>query len=41
MTEETIGVVGGGIVTGCYWLAIAYLLSLGVLDRRSLLLATA
>ena len=27
---------GGGIVTGCYWLAVSYLLALGALDRRSL-----
>jgi hypothetical protein len=36
-----LGVQGGGIVTGCYWLAIGYLLSLGALERRNLQLATA
>ena len=25
---------GGGIVTGCFWLAVAYLLTLGALERR-------
>ena len=34
------GMVGGGLVTGCYWLAIGYLLSFGALERRSLLPAT-
>jgi hypothetical protein len=27
---------GGGIITGCFWLAIGYLLSLGELERRTL-----
>jgi hypothetical protein len=29
-----LAVHGGGIVTGCFWLAVAYLLSLGALERR-------
>jgi len=32
--------VGGGLVTGCYWLAVAYLFSLGALERRNLQPAT-
>jgi hypothetical protein len=32
--------VGGGIVTGCYWLAVGYLLTLGALERRVLRPAT-
>jgi hypothetical protein len=27
---------GGGILTGCYWLAVGYLLTLGALERREL-----
>lgn len=26
---------GGGILTGCYWLALGYLLTLGALERRN------
>ena len=29
-----LAVHGGGIVTGCFWLAVAYLLTLGALERR-------
>jgi hypothetical protein len=32
--------VGGGILTGCYWLAVGYLLTLGALERRTLRPAT-
>jgi hypothetical protein len=35
-----LGMVGGGLVTGCYWIAVGYLLSLGALERRSLRPAT-
>jgi hypothetical protein len=35
-----LAMVGGGLVTGSYWLAIAYLLSFGALERRSLRPAT-
>jgi hypothetical protein len=31
-----LGVRGGGILTGCYWLAIGYLLTLDALERRTL-----
>ena len=27
---------GGGILTGCYWLAVGYLLTVGALERREL-----
>jgi hypothetical protein len=30
------GSFGGTLVTGCYWLAIGYLLSFGALERRNL-----
>jgi hypothetical protein len=32
--------VGGGLVTGCYWLAVSYLLTIGALERRNLQPAT-
>jgi len=35
------GSQGGGIVTGCFWLAVGYLLSLGALERSALQPATA
>jgi hypothetical protein len=35
-----LSTVGGGILTGCYWLAVAYLLTLGVLARPDVQPAT-
>jgi hypothetical protein len=35
-----LGSYGGGLLAGCYWLAVAYLLSLGALERRTLQPAT-
>jgi hypothetical protein len=35
-----LAIVGGGLVTGCYWLAISYLLTLGALERRNVQPAT-
>ena len=35
-----LSTVGGGILTGCYWLAVAYLLTLGVLVRPAVQPAT-
>jgi hypothetical protein len=35
-----VSTIGGGIVTGCYWLAVGYLLTLGALERRNLQPAT-
>jgi hypothetical protein len=35
-----LAVKGGGIVTGFYWLALGYLLTLGALERRALQPAT-
>lgn len=31
-----LAVEGGGILTGCFWLGVAYLLTLGALERRAL-----
>lgn len=35
------GSQGGGLITGSYWLAVGYLLTLGALERRALQPATA
>jgi hypothetical protein len=35
-----LATVGGGILTGCYWLALAYLLTFDTSERRSLQPAT-
>ena len=39
--DDPVGSLGGGLVTGCYWLAVGYLLCLGALERRTLQPATA